>query len=209
MANSNSEIVLHVLPVNEHEIKRVSKFTLKKLLDDDCEIEKLLRNANLDNRQVYFREIWEILFVQNSEINNLAFVRNINNRFIHSAINNLSDFFCVAASSGLDDILFQDTIVHDLSDLYIFAKQIRYLFKQSGQLDFSISELESHYKQNFKNGLRNQPNQSATGFPYKHFGYIDSHMLFSQGLGLMVTVKKFNEKKICLNREFWRKIFNL
>ena len=48
-------------------------------------------------------------------------------------------------------------------------------------------------------------NEPTSVFPHRRLGFVDVGLLFSQGLNLVVTIKKYNDKRICLNKEFWRK----
>ena len=86
-------------------------------------------------------------------------------------------------------------------------------------MTMSIPEIEYFYSQAYKNGFKemsmrheqmptqlklDSASQHTVGcIPYKRLGFTDVNLLFSQGLNLLVTVKKYAEKRICLNREFW------
>jgi hypothetical protein len=96
------------------------------------------------------------------------------------------------------------------TDLYFFAKQIRALFKKTNCYDMPLQELEALYKQTFKTQVKQegcQQQQHNYGIPYKKLGFVDINLLFIQGLKLMISIKKSNEKRIFLNKEFWPRPF--
>jgi len=41
--------------------------------------------------------------------------------------------------------------------------------------------------------------------PFRRLGFTDLNLLLAQGLCLIVSVKKYTDKRICINREFWPK----
>ncbi len=166
-----------------------------------------------------------MLVNKNSEICNT--VTTFNSRSI-SYINKCLNEYFIYSNNNNNEINNENNYdqlhIIGLSDIYWLAKQIRNIFKSSNQIDMTMPELESFYKKMFLSkgvGLtkslsvneqlllqqQQQPAQLNSVLPFKRLGYIDSRLLFSQGLNLLVTIKKFTDKRICLNKEFWRIIF--
>lgn len=200
---------------NEKELKRVCKLMLRKLIDEQEEtLMFLLKETKTSSKAFRFADLCELLMCDNqiSVINTIY-----NNRSVHFLQKTLSDY-----------LLFDDkdeTLIVGLSDLYVFAKQIRNIFKYSklsaNDMTMTIPELEFLYNQAYvKNGVtkdgsfkmhdsgalgKTTPESGHSCLPFKRLGFIDVTLLFSQGINLLVTVKKYAEKRVCLNREFWCK----
>ena len=207
---------IQVDPINEKELKRIGKLMLRKLMDEMDEVALLMaqdvRMTGKAGKSLYFRELFDVLYTKNFEFINFskAMTRRAENYI----------FKCVSDYLQINEA---DEAIVGFSDLYYFAKQIRSIYKASNMLDMSLSELESAYKDTFKVQVIQQQqaassismkdhdtsaNNMAAGqsvFPFKRLGFVDTNLLFTQGLKLLVSIKKFNDKRICLNKEFWRK----
>jgi len=226
------EWLIEIEMLNEKSTKRVAKLMLKKLMDDSEEflislIKEKEKNFKLKSKQyVCFNDLFEMLVNKNSEICNT--VTTFNSRSISYINKCLNEYFIYSNNNNNNEINNENNYdqlhIIGLSDIYWFAKQIRNIFKSSNQIDMTMPELESFYKKMFLSkgvGLtkslsvneqlllqqQQQPAQLNSVLPFKRLGYIDSRLLFSQGLNLLVTIKKFTDKRICLNKEFWRIIF--
>lgn len=194
----DSELSLTVENLNEREVKRVCKLILKKLMD---EMEETVQKKLNEVKLLRFKDLLDLIFLNNSDLSGLI-SKIPNSRSFQFVLKCLSDYFVF--ENGNDGVLETDSILVGLSEFYFFAKQIRSLFKQTNLLDMSIVELESAYKQAFGKS------SGSSGLPYKRFGFTDANLLVSQGLSLVVTIKKFlNDKRICINREFWREFFRI
>lgn len=182
------DMMLSVDALNERDCKRVCKLLMNKLMDD---LEELVVKFMNEIKCCKFSQLWDFLMKQYDLSSKL-----VNGRQISYVVKMLGDYF-----DQMDDgkVLVMNSVITGLSDFYFFAKQIRNLFKLNNLLDISLNDLESLYNQTYGN---------KTGLPIKRFGYVDAHLLISQGLSLIVSIKKYqNDKRVCLNREFWRKIF--
>lgn len=189
--------------LNERELKRTCKLMLRKLMEDSDEtVVGLINEHKFNHRNYYFSDLLEVLYYKNSQFTNFA--KTFNKRSINFMVKYLSDF--IQFNSDQEDYLV------GFSELYYFAKEIRSLYIGSNVLDMTFSELESLYKETNKSSAVNQPvddGQSySSGFPYKRLGFIDNSSLFNQGLSMLITIKKLNDKRFCLNKEFWRKILH-
>lgn len=206
------EWLIQCEPFNEKELKRVAKLMLKKLIDDQEDtFIALVKEAKSNMLKSYrFNDLIELLGPSSSSNDNLA----------HTIYNNRS--ICFLRKILNDYFIFDDkdeTSIVGLSELYVFAKKIRSLFKLSkisaSDMTMTIPEIEFLYDQIYvKSGAKDgslkvdQLVKSDNGnncLPFKRLGFIDVYLLFSQGIHLLVTVKKYTERRVCLNREFWPK----
>lgn len=183
------DMVLSVEPVSERDCKRVCKILMNKLMDD---LEELVVKYMTEIKCCQFSQLWDFLMKQYDMGSKIG-----NKRQLSYVVRMLGDYF-----NQMDDakVLQMNSVITGLSEFYFFAKQIRNLFKLNNLLDISLNDLENLYNQTYGN---------KTGLPIKRFGYVDAHLLISHGLSLIVSIKKYqNDKRVCLNREFWRKIIN-
>ena len=196
---------------NEKELRRTCKLMLRKLIDEQEEtVLFLIKESKVsNNKALKFSDLCELLMSDNQlHMSNTIY----NNRSMHFLQKSFSDFLL------FDDR--DDQVIIGLTELYAFNKQIRNLFKYSklpaNDMTMTIPELEFLYNQAYvKNGKDGsfKMDQFAkpldTGhscLPFKRLGFIDGTLLLTQGVSLLVTVKKYAEKRICLNREFWCKL---
>lgn len=177
-----NEYCFTIQPLNERELKRICRLALSKLVDYADEI--LLDQINNQNKQIQFDNFVEMLFTNNE----LIYLKNLSKR---------SRSFIIKTLSELIKFDSNDCII-GLTELYFLAKQIKVLFMKSNSLDLAIRDLDILYKQTFK---------TNHGIPYKKLGYVELNLLIIQGLSLMVNIKKYNDKRLCLNKEFWPKKF--
>ena len=214
--NENLEWLIRLDKLNERELKKFCKLMLKKLMENLDEILiKKLDEFKLAQRNFYFKDFLDLILTNCVDLTTYA--KSLNKRAFYYMIKQLSDFFVLNDKYDNSSV---DIAINGLSELYLFAKQIRNLYKSANLLDMTISDLELAYKQVYKNNnincsqIQDKIEKDGSGniisvFPCKRLGFIDVDMLFSQGLNLVVTIKKYNDKSICLNKEFWRKFFCL
>jgi len=194
---------------NEKELKRSAKIMLRKLIDEHEEkVLFLIKESKLANHKPFrLSDLCEILSSGSTD-NGIHTNCNIyNNRSMHFLHKLLGDYLVFDEKD--------ESVIIGLSDLYVFGKQIRNLFRfsklPSNDMTLTIPEVEFLYNQayvvnNIKSGNNGAIAKSETGcLPFKRLGFIDVSLLFSQGISLIVTVKKYAEKRIYLNREFWSK----
>lgn len=185
---------------------------LRKLIDEQEEkVLFLIKDSKLPNQKSFkLTDLFELLITPNVDSQNTLHNTIYNNRSIHFLHKALGDYLVFDEKD--------DSVVVGFSELYVFAKQIRNLFKYSklplNDMTMTIPELEFLYQQAYvKNGKEpgfSKGNENGLScLPYKRLGFIDINLLFSQGINLLVTVKKYAEKRICLNREFWCKLLKL
>jgi len=201
------EVLLKVSPVNKHMLMQISRILLKKMLDDEegrQSIRAKLNEARASNRCLLFGEIWAIL-------NGMFGMNELNERSKSIVLGSLSEYFnFVGTTSQYHNQLRMDSIVIDFSNLFHFAKQLVGVFKAKGRDDLTLEELESSclYLDCFLLNAQQANQKRMRRFPAQMFGYIDTYLLFTQGLSLMLVVKKFGEKRMCfLRREFWSQTF--
>ncbi|CAF1093991.1 unnamed protein product, partial [Brachionus calyciflorus] len=188
--NQGLDVTLSVDGLNERDTKRVCKLLMNKLMDD---LEDLVVQFMHDNKFCKFQQLWDYLmkcFDLSQKVTN--------RRQLGFILKSLSEYFnCMDENRPLT----LSSVITGLSDFYYFAKEIRNLFKFNNLLDLAWCELETLYKQTY-------PKSGVNGLPIKRFGYTDAQLLISQGLSLIVSIKKYqNDKRVCLNREFWPKTF--
>jgi hypothetical protein len=207
--NENLEWTIRLEKLNERELKKFCKLILKKLMENLDEIlVKKISDFKLAKRTFYFKDFLDLILTNCIDL--AIYAKSLNKRAFYYMIKQLSDYFVIISNEKYDNTGI-DVAIKGLSEMYMFAKQIRNLYKTTNLLDMTISDLELAYKQVYKNNENTNINQdNGSGniisvFPCKRLGFIDVDMLFSQGLSLIVTIKKYNEKSICLNKEFWRK----
>jgi len=216
--------------INERDLKRAAKLMLKKLIesnqtgdnnlnsDDFAYVTKSLSNQS---GPVSFMDVWNVLFIDNPDVSALYKASSYNKRSIHFVFKCLVDYLNIAKND--DDLELaipfnrfdlNAKCITGLNDLYLFAKQIRNLYKLSNSWDLSVTELETLYKQTYKYAIGKEANGPSTssasknqGFPYKILGFVDGNLLICQGLSLVISIKKYSEKRLCLNRELWPKAF--
>jgi len=227
---ASCEWLIEVEKLNEREVKRVCKLVLKKLMDSfDETVLSMIHEFNSKNMPFTFNDFCDLAIRNNKELVN--YHKLFNNRSYDYVYKCLNDYLAI------NDTIENTVVITGLSDMYYFAKQIRNVFKVANLHDMTFIELESVYKkahnantivnlQANENGINSNCNSSnnnngsnnredflfrcSNGFPYKQLGFIDTYLLFSQGLNLIVSVKKYTDKRICLNKEFWRiKLFDL
>lgn len=197
---------------NEKEMKRAGKLMLKKLVDEkEDTVMFIIKESKVTGKPFRFTDFNELLMHDN-QINPSNTIHN--NRSMHYLQKCMSDYLVFDEKD--------EKLIIGFSDLYIFAKQIRTLFKYSklpaNDMTMTIPELEFLYNQAYirygfsKDSSFKMDHLSKTNsdhghscLPFKRLGYIDVTLLLSQGINLLVTVKKYAEKRICLNREFWSK----
>ncbi|RNA41583.1 meiosis arrest female 1-like isoform X1 [Brachionus plicatilis] len=182
------DMVLSVEPMNERDCRRVCKLLMNKLMDD---LEEFVVKFMTEIKCCSFGQLWEFLMKQYDLSGKV-----VNRRQLNYVVKMMGDYF-----NQMDDgkVLAMNSLITGLSEFYYFAKQIRNLFKLNNLLDISLNDLENLYNQTYGN---------KTGLPIKRFGYVDAQLLLSQGLCLIVSIKKYqNDKRVCLNREFWPKTF--
>ena len=211
----NHEWNLEVEALNEKDVKRFAKNLLKKMIDE-CEegLVLYLNEAKTKGKTLKFIEVCEFLVSNNVDLSNQ--LRHFNKRslqFISKVMN---------VYLNIDE---HEQNVLGISEVFQFAKQIRSLFKFINVVDITLPELEILYKQKYKNGhgiksehqvlntamqsIQGQKQPFYNGIPFKRQGLIDSYSLFSQGLSLLLTIKKFNDRRLCLNKKFWRNLKSL
>jgi len=205
--NEHLEWIVQVDRLNEKDLKKLAKLMLKKLMEnslDELLMEKIVDRKNQSNRALYFKDLLDFMFVNCADLTNYA--KSLNKRGFYYVSKLLSDFFVVETND-------KDYEINGLSEIYVFAKQIRTLYKSSNLLDMTFNELEMAYKQVYKANNSNSGSQerqldkeqvsASSAFPYKKLGFVDPNLLFTQGLHLVVTVKKYDDIAVCLNKEFW------
>jgi hypothetical protein len=216
-AEESIEWIIQSECFNEKELKRVCKLMLRKLIDEQEEIVLFMikESRGGSGKAFRFSDLCEMLMCDSQ----ISLVNAIyNNRSVHFLHKTLGEYLVLDEKD--------EGVIVGLSDLYVFAKQIRSIFKYSklsaNDMTMTIPELEFLYNQAFiKNGVPkdgsfklhegNLGKMSESGhscLPFKRLGFIDVTLLFSQGINLLVTVKKYAEKRVCLNREFWCKLFS-
>jgi len=214
------EWYIEVEALNEKSAKRAARLMLKKLMDDSEEflsslINEKEKNCKLKSKQcVTFSDLFEMLVDNNPEFSILG--QSFNKRSINFISKCLTDYFIYSNVNVSES----DLQIIGFSDIYWFAKQIRNIFKSSNLIDMTMPELETFYKKMYvaKNSLtksvsineqlvlqQQQLAQPVSVLPFRRLGFIDAQLLFTQGLNLLVTIKKFTDKRICLNKEFWPK----
>jgi hypothetical protein len=198
---------------NEKELKRSAKIMLRKLIDEQEErVLFLIKESKLPNHKPFrLADLCELLSsFSDSSPNSIHTNCNIyNNRSMHFLHRSLGDYLVFDEKD--------ESVITGLSELYVFGKQIRNLFRfsklPSNDMTLTIPEVEFLYNQAYVLGNMKGANsgviaKSESGYsclPFKRLGFIDVSLLFSQGISLIVSVKKYAEKRICLNREFWCK----
>jgi len=199
--------------------RRCARFMLKKLIDES---EELLTACVKSHKWLSFQHVFEMLAVNNCEVK----CKQYNARSMNSISKCIREFFVYANASRVFMREDEWQIV-GLSELFYFAKQVRFIFKSSSLIDMTVPELEAFYKKLFLNGksglvkslpvneqlfLQQQQAAVAGGgvgqqsvIPFRRLGFTDLNLLLAQGLCLIVSVKKYTDKRICINREFWPK----
>jgi hypothetical protein len=229
-----NEWTLIVEPLNETELKRTAKLLLRKLMDEmeSLVLQKISEFRAISNDKHFdFGHLFDLIMSRNdsteSSSNKISSGGQRAQNFLFKC---LIVFFKLGASGGA-----KDDLIVGFSEMYYFAKKIRCIYKTSNKLDMNIGELESFYSNVLKepqqqsqkgslvssvsngNSSLNSSGSEGCGdaansfdsvvFPCKRMGYVDTNLLFTQGLKLLVSIKKFNDRRICLNKEFWPKQF--
>ena len=210
-----SELSFSVEPINEKELRRFSKLILRKLMDEmDQKVLLLINDLRNRNKRFYFSDFIDILYTRNLDfVNDFKILNKRSENFIFKY---LSDFLQMNYSyyNGNRSAFCKDEEILGFSETYFFAKQIRGIYKSTNKLDMSFSELEVFYRdivrhqsvqrsQDLEESAANS--SSISLFPFKRLGFVDTNLLFTQGIKLLVSIKKFADKRIFLNKEFWRK----
>jgi hypothetical protein len=218
---SNSEWIFSVESLNEKDLRRISKLILRKLMDNmDEKVLYLINDMRIKNKSFYFCDFLDFLFTRNLEFANMHQV--LNKRSENFIFKCLCDFLQMndAYYNGNTSAFCKDEEVLGFSETYFFAKQIRGIYKSTNKLDMSFSELESFYRDQLKHQTVHQRNGNdfekstenaslISVYPYQRLGFVDTNLLFTQGIKLLVSIKKFADKRIFLNKEFWRKFLKL
>lgn len=219
----NVEVFLQLSPMNERDLRHYARMALRKLLlDSECEriIRTRFEEARAANRCVLFADIWEILVVCGPATDAMKTAKKLNARSMSHVTRMLGEFFryeCAPSSSPHDhdapssymSRLNRDSPVFDFSGLFVFAKQTLSIFRATGLNEMPVEELEAAYVRTYQLELDNKSggvHDSISVFPARALGYVESSLLFAQGLGLMMNVKKMSEhgRVVVLNRDFRR-----
>lgn len=206
LSSNDCEVTFTTDPINERETKKISKLILQKLMDGaDEKVLSILLQKQSFKEEVSFEELLYLL------LNNEMYQFNrINNRSKHSIYKFLFDYFKFHANS-------EKKFVLGISDLYIYAKQIRNLFIKANILDIPLQDLDMLYKQNYQvilQGTEHLENKTdgaksiltqvnSIRFTPKALGFTDLNLLYNNGLNLIVIFKKHNDRRVYLNKEFW------
>jgi hypothetical protein len=194
---------LEVDPLNESELEHFCSRMLATIMDDGFD-EKLCEKFEIKKESMTFGTLCEFIYSQ----------INFNNLFTRRSLNYISkclaDFFVIGDNNNQNvnnsskyAHYTMDHEILDLSETYLFAKQIRNLFKLANVTEMAYSNFELMYRRTYKTILTRHCEQ--TSFPHRQLGFVHSRLLFSEGLKLLLTLKN-SDKRVVLNEEFCGKL---